>query len=205
MKALIIVDMQNDFVIPSGSLYIKDAQKMITQINNLIQKFNTNNDLVIATKDFHPKKHISFASTHNKELFSSILINGFNQIMWPDHCVQGSDGADIVNDIDIKNINYIVKKGYKINNESYSGFADQNGEVTKLHEILQNYQIKDLTIIGVAFDYCVLYTIKDALKLNYNVSTYLDLVRSVNSDKTPEIINYLKKRKIVFKEVINYD
>ncbi len=205
MEALIIIDMQNDFTLPSGSLYIKNAEKIVNNINDLILKFKANHNLVIATKDFHPKKHVSFASSHNKQLYSSIRINGFKQIMWPDHCVQNSFGSEIVRAIDIANIDYIVKKGYKINNESYSGFADQNGEKTKLQEILEMYHIKKLTIVGLAFDYCVLYTIRDALSLKYEVATYLELTKSVNSNNNNKIISELKNQNVVFEEVLNYD
>ncbi len=205
MEALIIIDMQNDFATPSGNLYVKDGEKIITGINDLILKFRSKNNLVIATKDFHPLKHISFASTHNKPLYSSVIINGSSQIMWPDHCIQNSLGSEIVKSINIADIDYIVKKGYKINNESYSGFKDQNNEVTKLNEILKMHNIKKITIVGLSFDYCVLFTIKDALELNYQVSTYLELTKSVNPDNDSIIISELKNRNVNFKEVLNYD
>ncbi len=192
MKALIIVDMQKDFANPTGSLYVKDGETIVSGINHLIDQYKLSKDLVIATKDFHPEEHISFASTHQKEEFSTIMIDGQEQVMWPDHCVQGSDGCELVSELKLSKIDFIVKKGYKVENESYSGFADQNGEKTKLTNILNIYKIKEIGIVGLALDYCVLYTVRDAVAQGLAVTLYQDLTKAVDSDKADAILKEIK-------------
>lgn len=163
MKALILVDLQNDFF-EGGSLGIKDSNKIIVVINKLIDIFNENHDLIIATKDYHPKNHISF--------------NYFNP-----HCIQNTKGSKIHKDINIKNINKIIYKGQNIDVDSYSGFFDNDGKnKTELDEYLKENNIKTLYIVGLATDFCVKYTSLDAIKLGYDVYVIKDACKGIKEE-----------------------
>ncbi len=189
MKALIVVDMQNDFV-KGGSLEVKDGEKITPIINDLIAKYKKNKDIVIATRDFHPKNHISFASTHKKEPFDIIEVSYGEQQLWPDHCVQGTTGAEFVKDLDIKNIDRIIEKGTNKYIDSYSGFFENDGNTqTELDEYLRANRIKEMEVVGLALDYCVGYTAIDAAKLGYKVSINLKGTKPINED-----ISEIKKK-----------
>ena len=120
MKALIIIDIQNDFL-PGGSLEVKEGDKIITLINEMMDNY----DHIIATKDWHPSNHVSFASNHpGKEIGDIIKVNGLNQILWPDHCVQDSYGSEFPKELNHEKINNIIYKGKNENIDSYSGFYE---------------------------------------------------------------------------------
>ncbi|MGC9343753.1 MAG: bifunctional nicotinamidase/pyrazinamidase, partial [Bacteroidales bacterium] len=168
MKALIIVDVQNDFL-PGGSLEVKDGDRVIPVINSLLEKF----DLVVATQDWHPANHLSFASNHeNREPFEIIRLKEMEQVLWPDHCVQGSEGAKISERIDHKPIQAIFRKGMDHEIDSYSGFYD-NGhkKSTGLAGYLKSLNVCQVFITGLAADVCVYFTLKDSVKEGFD--TYL--------------------------------
>lgn len=152
-KALIIVDVQNDFC-PGGSLAVEDGDKIIPNINKLSKSGEF--DIIIASKDWHPRNHISFAKTHNVEPFTQVE----NKIVWPIHCVQGSTGAELRPSLNTHKINLILHKGMDLNHDSYSAFADDDGKETGLRDILKSEY--DMYICGIATDVCVNATALDA-------------------------------------------
>lgn len=182
MKALIIVDIQNDFI-PGGSLAVPDGDKIISRINELQKKF----DLVVATQDWHPANHKSFASQHDsKNPFEIIDLNGLQQTLWPDHCIQSTKGAEFHKDLNTNKIEAIFRKGTNPEIDSYSGFFD-NGrkKATGLHGYLQERKVTSVFVCGLAADFCVYYTALDALSLGYE-TTILD-----ESTKAIDPINFV--------------
>lgn len=178
MKALIIVDIQKDFC-QGGALEIKNADEIIPVANKLIEKFQKENNLIIATKDWHPKTHKSFAINSSGKIGECGILNGVEQILWPIHCVQNESGSDFHEKLlPIKNIVY---KGTNEEVDSYSGFFD-NGKLhkTELDNILKNNKIDTLYILGLATDYCVKFTVINALELGYQVYLIEDGCRGVN-------------------------
>ncbi|HLQ99199.1 MAG TPA: bifunctional nicotinamidase/pyrazinamidase [Sphingobacterium sp.] len=164
MKALVIVDMQNDFL-PGGSLAVKDGDKVIPVINRIQNEY----ELVVATQDWHPKTHKSFASQHTgREVFDVITLDDEEQVLWPDHCVQETEGADFTKELDTKKIEAIFRKGMEVNIDSYSGFYD-NGKKknTGMHGFLKDRGITELHFCGLAADFCVYFSAMDALSLGY--------------------------------------
>lgn len=187
MKALIVVDPQNDFF-EGGNLQVSNSLQIIPNINKLI---DSDFDVVVITKDWHPYCHVSFASTHNKELYSEIEINGGIQRLWPDHCIQKMHGSEIHPDINInvKNIFFFVK-GIKQDVDSYSAFFDNNGSDLGLTEFLQDKEITETYICGLALDYCCLFTALDSQKVGFKTPVILDATMPVNVD-TSETISKL--------------
>ena len=175
--ALLLIDLQNDFL-KDGALAVPDGNATIPIALQLMERF----EHIVATQDWHPPKHQSFASQHaDHSLFEIIDLHGLPQCLWPDHCVQGSKGAEFAAGISLEKIDKIVQKGTDETIDSYSGFAD-NGhrKETDLHEYLQSKNIETLYIMGLATDYCVKFTVLDALKKNYNVYLVVDGCRGVN-------------------------
>ena len=168
MNALILVDLQNDFM-PGGALAVTDGDRVVPVANRIMPRF----DLVVATQDWHPSDHQSFASQHTgKKIGEVIDLHGLNQVLWPDHCVQDSSGAKFHADLAIERIAKIFQKGTDPTIDSYSGFFD-NGhrQATGLAQFLENSRVNEVAIMGLATDYCVKFTALDAVKLNFD--TYL--------------------------------
>lgn len=166
MKALIIVDVQNDFI-PGGTLPVPNGDEIIPIINQIQDKF----DLVVATQDWHPQNHKSFSSNHpNKKVFDKIILNGIEQILWPDHCVQESYGAQLHKVLNTKLIETIFRKGMNPEIDSYSAFYD-NGHIksTGLAPFLKGRNVSEIYLVGLAGDFCVYYSCKDALNEGFNV------------------------------------
>ena len=177
-KAYIIVDMQNDFC-EGGSLEVKGSLEIIPLINDLRKKINW--DLVVLTSDWHPKTHCSFHSNHPEStLFQPILLEKtkVEQVMWPNHCVQNTPGAEFHKDIITENSDVIIRKGTLDDVDSYSGFGTYP-EDTGLNQILQKHGIKEVYVVGLAFDYCVGNTALDAIKNGYQTFVLADCTRSV--------------------------
>jgi nicotinamidase/pyrazinamidase len=175
-KALIMVDLQNDFC-RNGSLEVPDADAIIPHANQLQNYF----DEIIASKDWHPQDHVSFASNHPGKKVNDILeINGIRQILWPDHCVQNTKGADFHPDLLTTHISKIIYKGTDKNIDSYSAFFD-NGHLreTDLKNYLHDRNIKKIYIMGLATDYCVKYTCLDAVELGFETYFIEDACRGV--------------------------
>jgi nicotinamidase/pyrazinamidase len=178
MKALVIVDVQNDFM-PGGQLEVPQGNMIIPLINRLQNKF----DLVLASQDWHPKNHKSFASNHlNKKPFERIILNGLEQILWPDHCVQGTIGAEFHPELETYKIAAIFRKGMDAEIDSYSGFYDNGHKIsTGLAGYLKEKGITETYFCGLAADICVYYTIKDSLKEGFSATLVEDASRPLNN------------------------
>lgn len=179
-RALIIVDLQNDFV--SGSLKVKDAETIIPTINQLLQlPF----DVKVATKDWHPKEHESFYPNHPGKKMGDTLSSG--QILWPTHCVQNSFGAEFVNLLNTAQIEEVFYKGLNPQVDSYSTFFDNDFHTsTGLHDYLQKREIKEIYLAGLATDYCVKYSSLDGKFLGYDTYVIKDGCKAVNIDPQDE-------------------
>lgn len=178
MNALILVDIQNDFV-PGGSLPVASGDEIITLVNELQDSF----ELVVATQDWHPANHKSFASQHpGKKQFDVISLHGLNQVLWPDHCVQSTKGAEFHDRLSINKIEAVFRKGMNPEIDSYSGFFD-NGhkKSTGLAGYLRDRNVKKVYVCGLAADYCVAYTAKDALKENFEAYVIEDATRAIDA------------------------
>ncbi len=180
MQALLLVDLQNDFC-PGGALEVKQGNEVIPVANKLSKRF----ELVVATQDWHPANHLSFAANHPWRKPGQVIdLNGLEQILWPIHCVQGSFGAEFEKELDTTNFAGVFRKGTDPEIDSYSGFFD-NGhrKATGLHEFLQEKQVNELYIAGLAQDYCVKFTVLDALELGYAVNLVVDGTRPVEMEE----------------------
>ena len=177
MKALLIVDLQNDFL-PGGALGVSGGDELVPLINELVLHY----DLVVATQDWHPSEHGSFAENHpEKTVGTEIILNGLPQVLWPTHCVQGSQGAEFAPSLDTDRIDTVFRKGTNANIDSYSGFFD-NGhrQSTGLADYLRKHKITELHVCGIATDYCVKFTVLDALKEGFRTTLLTDACRGVN-------------------------
>jgi nicotinamidase/pyrazinamidase len=177
MKALLIVDLQNDFC-PGGALAVPEGDRIVPLVNQLQARF----ELVVATQDWHPADHGSFAANHpGKKAGEVIELNGLTQILWPVHCVERTPGADFHPALDRGRIARIFRKGTDPGIDSYSGFFD-NGhrKATGLDEYLKGQGVEDVYICGLALDYCVKFSALDALDLGFNVYVFRDACRGVN-------------------------
>ena len=176
MRALILVDIQNDFI-PGGALAVGHGDEVVAIANRLMPHF----DMVAATQDWHPKRHGSFASTHGLAVGEMIDLNGLPQVLWPDHCVQETYGADFAADLNVEGINDVVRKGSDIGIDSYSGFFD-NGhrKATGLEELLRARGVDEVYVMGLATDYCVKATALDAARLGFKTHVILEGCRGVN-------------------------
>jgi nicotinamidase/pyrazinamidase len=177
MKALIIVDIQNDFL-PGGALAVKEGEKVIPVINQLMR---APFDLIVATQDWHPADHGSFAKTHGKAIGEHVLLDGIDQILWPVHCVQESKGAELSNSLHTKLIQKTIRKGTDKNIDSYSTFFDnEHRKSTGLSQFLKDQGVDEVYLAGLATDYCVKYSALDALKLGFKTHVIADACRAVN-------------------------
>lgn len=176
MKALIIVDVQNDFL-PGGALAVAHGNEVIPVINAMAKSF----DCVVATQDWHPPHHGSFAARHpGKQVYEQTILNGLPQTLWPIHCVQESWGAKLADTLDQIRIVKIFRKGMDPGIDSYSGFFD-NGQrrSTGLGEWLKEKGITQVFVCGLATDYCVRFTALDAIKMGFKTSLVEDASRGV--------------------------
>jgi len=177
-RALIVIDVQNDFC-PGGALAVPGGDEVVAQINRMMADF----EAVILTQDWHPKGHSSFASSHaNKAPFGTITMPYGEQVLWPDHCVQGSEGAafhpELRTDADL-----IIRKGFRPQIDSYSAFFENDQSTpTGLRGYLNERGIKDLTLVGLATDFCVAFSAIDAARLGFAVRVELAACRAINMD-----------------------
>ena len=164
MKALILVDLQVDFC-PMGALEVKDGDQVIAVANRLMEAF----DFVVATKDWHPGNHGSFAANHPWRYPGQVIdLHGLPQVLWPMHCVQNSFGAEFYPTLESDRINEVIYKGTDPEIDSYSGFFD-NGhrKATGLKDLLLDHKIDEVFIMGLATDYCVKFTALDAVEIGF--------------------------------------
>lgn len=177
MKVLILVDIQNDFI-PGGALSVPDGDAIIPVVNLLQEGF----ELVIATQDWHPADHKSFASAHpGKKPFEIISLHGLSQTLWPNHCVQGTTGAEFSERLNRNKIETIFRKGVDREIDSYSGFYD-NGrrKSTGLAGYLREKKVTEVYLTGLAADICVFFTAMDSLSENFTTYIIEDGVRPLN-------------------------
>jgi nicotinamidase/pyrazinamidase len=167
MKTLLVVDVQNDFC-PGGALAVEKGDEVVPVLNDQMALM----DLVVATADWHPSDHVSFAASHaGKEIGDEVTVNGLSQTLWPVHCVQNTQGAQFHPDLDRTKIDKTILKGTDLDIDSYSGFFD-NGhqQKTELDDYLKGKGVTHVYVGGLATDYCVKYTVLDALDLGYKVT-----------------------------------
>ena len=199
--ALIMIDVQNDFC-PSyidsrgsprapGVLAVREGDKIVQPLNTVSEYFYRNGRPVVATQDWHPAGHVSFASSHPGAEINDIVKTGTNrkgadsagsveQVLWPDHCVQGSPGADFHDLLELNPVSCIIRKGMSEWVDSYSAFFDNDhSTATGLDGFLKSLGIKKICIGGLATDYCILYSAIDAVRLGYEVAVFEDAVRGV--------------------------
>ncbi|MFZ2341123.1 MAG: bifunctional nicotinamidase/pyrazinamidase [Bacteroidales bacterium] len=186
MKSLIILDVQNDFT-PGGSLEVPDGDLVVPVINMMHDYF----DLVVATQDWHPHNHVSFVSNHPDERpFNKIEVDGIDQVLWPDHCVQGTMGAMFHPHLETDRFSAIFRKGMNPYVDSYSGFYDNRHQVsTGLAGYLKDKGATELYFCGLAGDICVYHTIIDAIKEGFSSTLIEDASRPLNQ----QTFAFLKK------------
>lgn len=179
MQALIVIDVQNDFC-PDGALAVPGGNEIVQGINTLMSDF----DAVILTQDWHPAGHSSFASAHDgKSPYDMIDMPYGPQVLWPDHCIQGSMGAKFHMELQQDRADLIIRKGYNPAIDSYSAFFENDHKTpTGLEGYLRTRGITELTMIGLALDFCVNYSVVDAAKLGFDVTVRRDLCRAIDLD-----------------------
>jgi len=190
--ALIIVDVQNDFI-PGGSLAVPKGDEIISVINDL--RKNQKWGSIFLTQDFHPQNHISFSSNHpGTQPFQQIkLDSGIDQVMWPDHCVQGTDGCKFHRELKLQDTDIIVQKGTNPKYDSYSGFFDNAKlNTTELHKKLQEKNVSTVYCCGLASDYCVSYTALDAVSLGYKTYFIRDATRGIDKQNEENALSKMK-------------
>lgn len=179
MKALLIIDVQNDFC-PGGALEVPEGDKVVPIINSLLPHF----DAVIQTQDWHPAGHHSFASSHNqKEPFDSVEMEYGEQVLWPDHCVQGSEGALFHPDLKSLKTQVIIRKGFRKEIDSYSAFYENDNKTkTGLDGYLKTRGIDTLFVAGLATDFCIKWSVLDGIRDGFKMNLVKDAVRGIDMD-----------------------
>ncbi len=191
MHALIIVDVQYDFL-PGGALQVPDGDQVIPVINRIQQAF----PLVVATQDWHPADHGSFASAHkDKKPFDQTILGGLDQILWPDHCIQDTRGAEFAEELDMHSVEAIFRKGLDPEIDSYSGFFD-NGKKksTGLADYLRGKGVKTVYVTGLAGDFCVAFTVLDALQEGFETILVEDATRPIDPDGFASMKESIKEK-----------
>lgn len=176
-SALIVIDLQNDFC-PGGALAVPEGDRIVPGINALMAEFPA----VILTQDWHPSGHSSFATSHpGKSPYEMTQMPYGPQVLWPDHCIQGSHGAEFHDGLNTARADLILRKGFNPAIDSYSAFFENDRTTpTGLHGYLQTRGITDLTMVGLATDFCVNYSALDAARLGYRVTVRRDLARGID-------------------------
>lgn len=194
--AVVVVDVQGDFTTAkNGSLAVpKTDEAYLEDVVKSTEQLKKTGLPIYATQDWHPADHISFASNHkDKKPFETIkLDNGRTQVLWPAHCVQGANGAQIL--VNPALITKVVQKGMNSKFDSYSGFMDDGGAKTELDKVLKAAGIKTLIVYGIATDFCVKATVLDGLKEGYKVYVIQDLCRGVADDTSKAALEEMKKK-----------
>lgn len=191
MNALIIVDVQNDFLY-GGALAVTEGDTIIPVINKFQAKF----ELVVATQDWHPSDHESFASQHaGNNVFDQINLNGLPQVLWPDHCVQQTKGAEFSSELNKIKIETIFRKGMEKNIDSYSGFFD-NGKkkATGMGAYLKGRGVSSIFVAGLAADYCVYFTALDGLELGFQSTIITDATKAIDSNDFASKLEFFKSK-----------
>lgn len=191
MNALIIIDVQYDFL-PGGALAVNHGNEIVQIINELQPEY----DLVVATQDWHPAGHKSFFTSHpGKKPFEVISLNGLDQVLWPEHCLQGTQGAELVPELLTNHIEAIFRKGMDKEIDSYSGFFD-NGrkKSTGMADYLKGRGVTEVAVCGVAADYCVYYTANDALDLGFKSSIIERASKPIDAERYERVTADFKSK-----------
>jgi nicotinamidase/pyrazinamidase len=176
-KALLVIDVQNDFC-PAGALEVAGGNEIVPYINKEMVKY----DCIVLTQDWHPKGHSSFATSHEgKNPLELIKMPYGDQVLWPDHCVQGSKGAEFHPELNIEQANAIIRKGFNPRIDSYSAFFENDRKTpTGLDGYLKSLEIENINLVGLATDFCVNYSAQDAANLGYKVSVLEKMCRAID-------------------------
>jgi nicotinamidase/pyrazinamidase len=176
---LIVVDVQNDFI-PGGALAVPDGDAVVPVINRLAARFEN----VVLTQDWHPRRHASFASSHpGKKPFETLELPYGTQVLWPDHCVQGTSGAAFHPELDVTKAQLVVRKGYHRDIDSYSGFLEADRKTTTgLAGYLKERGFKKLYVCGLATDFCVAWTALDAHAAGFDTTVIEEASRAIDLD-----------------------
>ncbi|MGH7374200.1 MAG: bifunctional nicotinamidase/pyrazinamidase [Candidatus Rokuibacteriota bacterium] len=176
---LLVVDMQNDFI-PGGALPVKEGDLIVPLVNQLAARF----EHVILTQDWHTPGHISFASSHpGKKPFETITLSYGTQVLWPDHCVQGTPGADFHRDLKIPHAELVIRKGYRKQMDSYSAFFEADGKTTTgLSGYVRDRGFRQVYLVGLATDFCVGWSALDARKVGLGASVIEDASRGIDTE-----------------------
>ena len=177
MKALLIIDVQNDFL-PGGALAVPHGDEVVDAVNELIPQY----EVVVATQDWHPPNHQSFAAQHpQREIGDVVRLGNLEQMLWPTHCVQGESGAELPTRLNRSGIDHVIRKGADPHIDSYSGFFDNaRQQSTGLAEYLHSRGVDEVHVVGLATDYCVKATALDAAELGFRVVLLQHAVRGVD-------------------------
>jgi nicotinamidase/pyrazinamidase len=197
---VIVVDLQGDFTTyKNGSLAVAGTDEaFVNKVQKVTQELSAKGYPIFGTQDWHPGDHISFFSNHSgKKPFEAIQIEGRTQVLWPPHCVQGTENARVLTDNNL--FLAIVKKGKDKKYDSYSGFQDDGGAKTEMNQILQKNGIKELIVYGIATDYCVKATAIDAVAAGYKVTVIEGLSKGVAPDTTAKALEEMKAKGIIIK------
>lgn len=191
-RALLLVDLQNDFC-AGGALAVAEGDSTVDVANALITWCKARGETVVASQDWHPADHGSFASQHNAEPFSQGELDGLAQTLWPEHCVQQTEGAQLHPLLNQHAIDAVFHKGENPLIDSYSAFFDnEHRQQTALDEWLRHHEVGELIVMGLATDYCVKYTVLDALKLGYRVNVITDGCRGVNLNAQDSALAFME-------------
>ena len=176
-KALLVIDVQNDFC-PAGALQVAGGNEIVPGINQEMTKY----DYIILTQDWHPKGHSSFATSHDGGNPLDVIEMPYGaQVLWPDHCVQGSHGAEFHSELNTARANAVIRKGSNPLIDSYSAFFENDRKTpTGLHGYFRSLEIEKINLVGLATDFCVNYSAQDAAKLGYKVSVFEKMCRSID-------------------------
>jgi len=197
---LVIVDMQNDFM-PSGALAVKGGDEIVAPINRLAELFHSRDRLVVMTQDWHPLNHLSFASTHGMKPYAPYESEGIGPVLWPDHCIQGTTGADFHSRIQARLAKAIIRKGYHVAVDSYSTFIENDKKThTGLSGYLNALGKERVFLCGLALDYCVYHSAVDGRDLGFDVVVPVDLAKAIDSPpgRLSETLEIMVDRQVEF-------
>lgn len=180
MKALLLIDIQNDFL-PGGALAVEKGDEVVAVANRLLPQY----ELVVATQDWHPADHRSFVSQYLEHQVGDVItLDGIAQVLWPDHCVQETPGAEFAPGMIMDGIHHVIRKGTDRNIDSYSGFFDNaRRKATGLEDYLRRRGVDEVHIVGLATDYCVKFTALDAVELGFQAAVLTEGVRGVELEE----------------------
>ncbi|MDD3471196.1 MAG: bifunctional nicotinamidase/pyrazinamidase [Syntrophaceae bacterium] len=205
--AVVVVDVQGDFTTArNGSLAVPGSDRAyLDKVSKATQELKNLGIPVLATQDWHPANHMSFATNHSgKNPFDTIkLPDGRTQVLWPPHCVQASPGSEIL--LDSALINKVVKKGSDSKFDSYSGFKDDGGAITDLDKMLKEMGIKTIVVYGIATDFCVNATVLDGLKNGYKVYVVEELCRGVADDSSKKALKDMSENGAVIMTTLDLE